>query len=133
MKQVVTLLLVELALVIAFSVFTGGGDNEPDSLPTVSNATLYHGTIGVVLPNDSIIVEQVRNGIDTAYLLQDTKTRPFIVYLNGKDTTYVPALDAVITATDTVSEEWDAVADVSRTVHMAVASPGYASVAPGVV
>lgn len=130
MKQVFALLLVALALVIAFAVFTGGGGNEPDPLPPVPNATLYHGTIGVVLPNDSVIGEQVRNGIDTAYLLQDTKTRPSLVYLNGTDTS-VPALDAVITATDTVSEEWDAITDLSRTVHVSVASPGYASVAPG--
>ena len=73
MKQVVALLLVALSLVILFAVFTGGGNNEPDPLPPITNVTKYNGTIGVILPSNSTIGEQVRNGIDTAYLLQDTK------------------------------------------------------------
>jgi ABC-type branched-subunit amino acid transport system substrate-binding protein len=130
MKQVVALLLVALALVIAFAVLTGGEGNEPDPLPPITNATTYHGTIGVILPNDSVIGDQVRNGIDTAYLLQDAKTRPSLVYLNGTDFTSLPALDAVITATDEISEAWDTSAGTSGTVHVAVASPGYAAIAP---
>ena len=130
MKQVVALLLVALALVIAFAVFTGGGGDEPDPLPPVINATMYHGTIGVVLPNDSVIGDQVRNGIDTAFLLQDAKTRPSLVYLNSTDMTSLPVLDAVITATDAISAAWDADAGASGVVHVAVASPGYAAVAP---
>ncbi|MCQ2355739.1 MAG: hypothetical protein MJ014_01770, partial [Methanocorpusculum sp.] len=123
MKQVVALLLVALALVIAFAVFTGGGSDESDPLPPVTNVTTYHGTIGVVLPNDSVIGDQVRNGIDTAYLLQDAKTRPSLVYLNSTDMTSLPALDAVITATDVVRGAWDRDAGTPGTVHVAVASP----------
>ena len=44
---------------------------------------MYHGTIGVVPLNDSVIGDQVRNGIDTAYLLQDAKACPSLVYLNS--------------------------------------------------
>ncbi|MCZ9312936.1 MAG: hypothetical protein O0V67_06125 [Methanocorpusculum sp.] len=130
MKQVVALLLVALALVIAFAALTGGGSNEPGPLPPSTNATMYHGTIGVILPNDSVIGDQVRNGIDTAYLLQDTKTRPSLVYLNSTDLMSLPVLDAVITATDEISETWDTSAGSSRTVHVTVASPGYAAIAP---
>lgn len=130
MKQVVALLMVALALVIAFAVLTGGGSNEPDPLPPIVNATMYHGTIGVILPNDSVIGNQVRNGIDTAYLLQDVKTRPSLVYLNSTDLTSFSTLDAVITATDEISEVWDTNAGALRTVHVAVASPGYAAIAP---
>ncbi|HJK47404.1 MAG TPA: hypothetical protein O0X81_00620 [Methanocorpusculum sp.] len=134
MKQVVALLLVALSLVILFAVFTGGGNNEPDPLPPITNVTKYNGTIGVILPSNSTIGEQVRNGIDTAYLLQDTKTRPSLVYLDSEDLTSLPALDAVITATDEISETWDAQTDMRGTVHVAVASPGYAASAPdGVV
>lgn len=131
MKQVVALLLIALSLMIAFAVLTGGGSDDPAPLsPTNTTTTMYRGTIGVLLPNDSVIGDQVRNGIDTAYLLQDVNTRPSLVYLNGADTS-VPVFDAVITATDAVSEEWDAVyADSSATVHLAVASPGYASISP---
>lgn len=131
MKQVVALLLVALALVIAFAVFTGGGSDESDPLPPVTNVTTYHGTIGVILPNDSVIGDQVRNGIDTAYLLQDAKTRPSFVYLNSTDMTSLPALDAVITATDAVSGAWDRDAGTPGTVHVAVAAPGYSAIAPG--
>ena len=39
MKQVVALLLVALALVIAFAVFTGGGSAELGPLPLVTNVS----------------------------------------------------------------------------------------------
>lgn len=130
MKRVIALLILALCLVIAFAVLTGGGGDEtPSPQPPVNNTTQYRGTVGVLLPNNSTIGAQVRNGIDTAYLLQDQKTRPNIVYLNGTETS-LPSLTAVITATDAVSTAWDTTFGSANIVHVAVASPGYAANAP---
>ncbi|MDV0442052.1 hypothetical protein [Methanorbis furvi] len=133
MKQVVALLLIALTLVVAFAALTGGGADDPLPSPPVPGTTQHRETIGVLLPNDSVVGDQIRNGIDTAYLLQDTATRPSLVYLNG--TQNVPSdMVAVITATDALSEEWDAAFESPDIVHLAVASPGYAASAPeGVV
>lgn len=130
MKRVIALLILALCLVIAFAVLTGGGGEENSSpQPPANNTTQYRGTVGVLLPNNSTIGMQVRNGIDTAYLLQDQKTRPNIVYLNGTETT-LPSLTAVITATDAVSTAWDTAFGSANIVHLAVTSPGYAANAP---
>ncbi|MDV0443978.1 hypothetical protein [Methanorbis rubei] len=133
MKQVVALLLIALTLVVAFAVLTGGGGDEVQPPTPVIDPPQHRETIGVLLPTDSVVGTQVRNGIDTAYLLQDAATRPSLVYLNSTED--VPSdMVAVITATDSVSEEWDAALGSSNIVHLAVASPGYATVAPdGVV
>ncbi len=129
MKQVLALLLIALTLVVAFAVLTGGDNEDQPPLPPVTNGTQYRGTIGVLLPNDSVVGSEVRNGIDTAYLLQDAATRPSLVYLNS--TKDIPSdLTAVITVTDAVSEGWDGVPGSAGSVHLAVASPGYAAFAP---
>ena len=66
MKQVIALLILALALVVAFAVFAGMPGPVEEQQPNVSTGS-YQGTIGVVLPDTADeSVTAVRQGMDIA-------------------------------------------------------------------
>ncbi len=135
MKQVFALLILALALVVAFAVFTGMPGPVGEQQPNVSTGS-YQGTIGVVVPDTADeSVTAVKQGMDIAYQTLDSKLRPHIVYLNATDVRSasdgeLPEMVAVVTVTDDVSRMWDAVHPSFSAVRVSVAAPGYAATAP---